>query len=301
MSRHRPGHVRPSLAAQAAGLARAEDRSGDVRPSFAALAAVVAVALAGVACASTARSPSTRAASPSATAPGMAAAGPLAGALTVFAAASLTEAFTTAEAALARSHPGLDVRFAFAGSNALATQIRQGAPADVFAAADTASMQALVDAHLVDRPATFVRNQLEIAVRPGNPKRIAGLADLARPGVTVVLGAAGVPAGDYARQALAAAGVAGVPRSFEADVKSALAKVTSGEADAAIVYATDVAAAGSTVAGVGVPDADQPAIAYPIAVVTGTRNGAAAQAFVDSAVSGDVQKALDAAGFIPPP
>jgi molybdate transport system substrate-binding protein len=222
------------------------------------------------------------------------------GPLNVFAAASLTGAFNTAKATLANANPGLTLTYNFAGSNALVAQIHQGAPADVMASADTKNMQKLVDAGLVETPVTFVKNKLEIAVAAGNPKGITGLADLAKASVTVVLEAPGVPAGDYTRQVLAAKGITVAPKSLEADVKSAVAKVTSGEADATVVYVTDVASAGSEVAGVNIPNADQPSITYPIAVVKATKNHAAAQAFVDSAVSGDVQQALEAAGFLPP-
>jgi molybdate transport system substrate-binding protein len=176
----------------------------------------------------------------------------------------------------------------------------QGAPADVFASADMPNMQKLVTAGLVDRPVTFAKNKLEIAVAPGNPKGITGLADLAKPGVTVVLEAVGVPAGDYTRSVLASMNLTVTPKSLETDVKSAIAKVTAGEADATVVYVTDVAAAGSTVTGVTIPDSAQPNIVYPIAVVKASKNQAGAQAFVNSAVSGDVQKALESAGFVPP-
>ena len=226
--------------------------------------------------------------------------GPVTGPLTVLAAASLTGAFNKAKGPLTGTYPGLDLSYDFGGSNALVAQILQGAPADVFASADTQNMQKLIDAGLVERPATFARNKLEIAVAAGNPKRITGLADLAKPGVGVVLGAPGVPAGDYARQALAKANVNVAPKSLETDVKAALAKVTSGEADATIVYVTDVAAAGPAIVGVSVPDADQPAITYPIAVIKTTKHRPAAEAFVTSAVSGEVQQALEAAGFFPP-
>jgi molybdate transport system substrate-binding protein len=222
------------------------------------------------------------------------------GSLTVFAAASLTASFNTAKATLTTANPGLTLTYVFAGSNALVAQIKQGAPADVFASADTKNMQKLVTAGLVDTPVTFAKNKLEIAVAPGNPENITGLADLAKPGVSVVLEAVGVPAGDYTRQVLTAKSLTVTPKSLETDVKSALAKVTSGEADATVVYATDVTSAGSKITGVTVPDADQPAITYPIAVVKATKNRPAAQAFVDSAVSGAVQKALEDAGFLPP-
>jgi len=194
----------------------------------------------------------------------------------------------------------LKLAYNFAGSNTLASQIIQGAPADVVASADTKNMQKLVDAGLVEGPVTFARNKLEIAVAAGNPKGITGLADLAKPGVSVVLEAAGVPAGDYTRQVLAAQKLSVTTKSLETDVKSALAKVTSGEADATVVYVTDVVAAGPKVAGIAIPEDVQPDIAYPIAVVKATKNRAGAQAFVESAVSGEVQKALETTGFLAP-
>ncbi|PZS21285.1 MAG: molybdate ABC transporter substrate-binding protein [Acidimicrobiales bacterium] len=194
----------------------------------------------------------------------------------------------------------MKLAYNFAGSNTLASQIIQGAPADVVASADTKNMQKLVDAGLVEGPVTFARNKLEIAVAAGNPKGITGLADLAKPGVSVVLEAAGVPAGDYTRQVLAAQKLSVTTKSLETDVKSALAKVTSGEADATVVYVTDVVAAGPKVAGIAIPEDVQPDIAYPIAVVKATKNRAGAQAFVESAVSGEVQKALETTGFLAP-
>jgi molybdate transport system substrate-binding protein len=257
---------------------------------------VAGLALAVSACSS---SSSSKTASPTAAVPTTTAA-PITGTLNVFAAASLTAAFNTAKTTLTSANSGLSLTYNFAGSNTLVSQIQQGAPADVFASADMKNMQKLVTAGLVGTPVTFAKNKLEIAVAAGNPKNITSLADLAKPGVTVVLEAVGVPAGDYTRQVLAAKGITVTPKSLETDVKSAVAKVTSGEADATVVYVTDVAAAGSKVAGVTIPYADQPSITYPIAVVKASKNQAAAQAFVDSAVSGDVQKALEAAGFIAP-
>lgn len=226
---------------------------------------------------------------------GSAAKGP-SGSLNVFAAASLTGAFQSVNGAV----DGSRVTYDFAGSNTLVTQIEQGAPADVFASADVANMDRLVREGLVDKPVTFARNKLEIAVAPGNPKHITGLADLANPGVSVVLAAPGVPAGDYAREVLSKMHLRVTPRSLETDVKSALAKVVSGEADATVVYATDVTAAGASVTGVSIPDALQPPITYPIAVVKSSGHKAAARAFVESVVSGAVQNALRAAGFLPP-
>ena len=175
----------------------------------------------------------------------------------MFAAASLTEAFADVGTALGAGDPGLSVRYSFAGSGALVAQVQQGAPADVVATADTASMARLVDAGLVTTPTTFARNQLQILVAPGNPLAIASLADLARPDLKVVLGAETVPAGRYAAQALQAAGITVAPVSYEADVKAAVAKVTLGEADATIVYVTDVIAAGAKGQGVAIPDAPE--------------------------------------------
>jgi molybdate transport system substrate-binding protein len=238
---------------------------------------------------------------PAATIPGpTTSAPPITGSLTVFAAASLTGAFNTAKSALTAANSGLSLTYNFAGTNALVAQITQGASADVLASADAKNMQTLVTAGLVDPPVNFVSNKLEIAVAPGNPKSITGMADLAKPGVSVVLEAVGVPAGDYTRQVLDGLHLTVTPKSLETDVKSALAKVTTGEADATVVYVTDVTAAGASVTGVGVADALQPAITYPIAVVKATKNRAAAQAFVNSAVSGNLQQVLEAAGFLPP-
>src|SRR5438132_3744089 len=270
------------------------------RPSRRVVSLVIGVIGFTVAASACGSKSSTKTAAPSTTAAPTTTTASLTGTLDVFAAASLTGAFTNAKTTLASANPGLNLTFNFAGSNALVAQITQGAPADVFASADTMNMQKLVGAGMVDAPVTFVRNKLEIAVAAGNPKHITGLADLAKPGMSVVLEAIGVPAGDYTRQVLAAKTITVMPKSLETDVKSALAKVTSGEADATVVYVTDVSAGGPKVAGVTVPDADQPAIEYPIAVVKATKNRAAAEAFVSSAVSGDVQKALEDAGFLPP-
>jgi molybdate transport system substrate-binding protein len=220
------------------------------------------------------------------------------GSLNVFAAASLTEAFNDFKA----STPSASgVTYNFAGSQALVTQIQQGAPADVFASADQKNMQKLVDHGLVETPKTFARNELEIAVAPGNPKHITGLADLETPGVVLVLEDASVPAGNYSRQAFQKAGLpAPKPRSNELDVKSTLAKLTAGEADAVIVYVTDVTAAGSKVTGVAIPDDQNVVATYPIAVVKATKHHAEAEAFVDAMVSGGGQRSLQARGFLAP-
>jgi molybdate transport system substrate-binding protein len=222
-------------------------------------------------------------------------------ALDVFAAASLTSAFNKTKEALASSGSDLDPTFNFAGSQQLVQQIQQGAGADVFASADEKNMQKLVDAKLVDAPKVFAHNKLEIAVARGNPRHIASLADLEKPGVVLVLADKSVPAGNYALQAFQKAGLpAPTPKSLELDVKSTLAKLTSGEADAVVVYVTDVKAAGDKVEGVPIPDAQNVIATYPIAVVKTSKHPTEAAAFVDEVVSGQGQQILRAAGFLPP-
>lgn len=224
---------------------------------------------------------------------------PLTGPLTVFAAASLTEAFNDLKIQLVAEHPGLDLTYNFAGSQTLVTQLQQGGDADVFASADARNMQRAVDAGLVEEVRTFARNKLEIAVAPGNPKNVRGLADLARPDLVVVLEDPSVPAGDYTRQVLSRAGVTVKPKSLELDVKAALAKVTSGEADATVVYVTDVKAAGKKVTGVPIPDDQNVIASYPIAVTKASGSSAAAHAFVDEVVTGKGQEVLMSHGFLP--
>jgi molybdate transport system substrate-binding protein len=222
------------------------------------------------------------------------------GDLTVFAAASLTEALTETAAVLEDENPGLELTFSFAGSGALVTQVQAGAPADLIAPADRASMQRLVDIGVVGEPVVFARNRLSILVAPGNPHGIEGLADLADPELKVVLADESVPAGRYAAEALDAAGVELSPVSKELDVKSTAAKVTSGEADAAIVYATDVTAAGDRGDGVEIPEEHNVIAEYPVAIVSSTGNRPGAEAYVEDLVSGDGQTALRARGFLAP-
>lgn len=231
--------------------------------------------------------------------PGTAASGTptIEGQLTVLAAASLTEALTDEQTTLRAEQPTLDLRYSFGGSGALTEQIIAGAPADVIATADTKSMDSLVAKGLVDKPQVFARNQLGILVEPGNPKKITGLADLARDDLLVVLCDENVPAGRYAAQILGLAGVSVKPRSLEPDVKAAVNKVTQGEADATIVYVTDIAAAGAKGELVAIPTADNVIATYPIAVVKATGNRAAAEAFVRTIVRGSGQDALRAHGF----
>jgi molybdate transport system substrate-binding protein len=227
------------------------------------------------------------------------------GKLTVLAAASLTGTFTKIGKDFEAANPGVHVTFSFGASSTLAQQIIQGAPADVFASAAPANMKQVADAGDVSgTPATFVRNQLVIAVPKGNPKHIAGLADLTRPGLKVVECAAQVPCGAAATKALAAATVKLTPVSLEADVKSTLAKLTLGEADAALVYRTDAMSVADKADGVEFPESAQATNDYPIAVLTHAADSAAestaAQAFVAFVRSAPEMAVLTAAGFQQP-
>ncbi len=219
-------------------------------------------------------------------------------AVTVFAAASLTAAFQSIGWAVGRADPRLRAEFNLAGSSTLAAQIEQGAPADVFASADQPNMQKLVDTGLVmGSPRVFATNRLQIVVPAGNPKGITGLADLRRPGLVVVLCAPAVPCGRYAVQALQRAGVGLVPASQEADVKAVVSKVALGEADAGIVYVTEVKAGGVKVQGIVIPDNENVVATYPIAVLKAAHDGRAAQAFVDFVLSPAGQRVLAGFGF----
>lgn len=223
------------------------------------------------------------------------------GNLTVFAAASLTQPFTRIGKDFEAANPGVKVTFSFAGSSALALQINQGAPADVFASAAPANMRTVTDAGNGEgTPATFVKNQLVIAVPRGDPRHITGLADLSRPGLKVALCAPQVPCGAAANRALAAAGVRLAPATLEEDVKSALSKVQLGEVDAALVYRTDVRAAGSGVDGVEFPESAKAINEYPIVVLKNAPDKAAARAFVAYVLSSRGMAVLTGAGFQSP-
>ena len=224
-----------------------------------------------------------------ATSCGAAPAGSAAPAFTVLAAASLTEAFED-------FGRGTTVTYSFAGSQQLVAQVEAGAPVDVVATADPDAMDRLARAGLVETPRTFAGNRLAIAVEHGNPRRIEGLVDLARNGLKVVLADPAVPAGRYANQALERAGIRVRPVSLELDVKAVASKVAFGEADAGIVYATDVAA-GSAVA---IPDAANVLATYPVAVVRASTNRRAAEAFVDRLLGPPGRGALAAHGFLSP-
>jgi molybdate transport system substrate-binding protein len=230
---------------------------------------------------------------PAAGEPGGAVTGPV----TVFAAASLTESFTALGRQFEAANPGTRVTFNFAGSSALATQINEGAPADVFAAASPKNLAAAKDAAA---PVTFARNQLVIAVAEGNPKGVAGLADLAAPGLKVALCAEAAPCGAAAKTAIGASGVTITPVTLEQDVKAALSKLKLGEVDAALVYRTDAGASAADVDAVEFPESAKAVNDYPIAVLTTARNPAGARAFVEYVLSADGVRALTEAGFQKP-
>jgi molybdate transport system substrate-binding protein len=191
------------------------------------------------------------------------------------------------------------VTFNFAGSQALATQIQQGAPADVFASADIPNMDKVKD--LVGTPQNFASNLLAIVVEKGNPKGVRTLDDLAGPDLKVVLAAEEVPAGKYAKQVLDKAGVSVQPVSQEDNVKAVVTKVSLGEADAGIVYVTDVTAGGDKVEGVDIPEAQNVTATYPIATVKASKDQEGASAFMDLVLSAEGQQVLKEYGFLPPP
>jgi molybdate transport system substrate-binding protein len=219
----------------------------------------------------------------------------------VFAAASLTETFTALGKAFQTAYPGVTVKFNFGGSSGLAQQITQGAPADVFAAASPATMKTVTDAHLAaGQPQIFVRNRLEIAVPPDNPGKVTQLKDLANSKLKVVLCAPQVPCGAAAEKALGPAGLKVKPVSQEQDVKAALTKVQLGEADAALVYRTDVKAAAGKVTGIDFPEAAKAINDYPIATLAKAPQPALANQFVQLVLSAQGKTALTQAGFESP-
>lgn len=226
--------------------------------------------------------------------------GQMHGTLTVFAAASLTETFDALAAEFEAEHPQVEVVLNYGGSSSLATQITQGAPADVFAAANESTMQLVVDAGAASDAPTFATNTLVLVTPPGNPAGVTGLADLADSDLAIALCDPVVPCGSAAQALLTNAGVTAVPDTLEDDVKAVLTKVELGEADAGLVYVTDAHAAGSTVEIVDVPEAQQVINRYPIAVLTGAPNPDAARAWVEFVLSDEGQAVLSDAGFLAP-
>jgi molybdate transport system substrate-binding protein len=221
------------------------------------------------------------------------------GEIKVFAAASLTAAFTEIGQQYTAANGGTKVTFNFAGSQALATQIQQAAPADVFASADLTNMDKVKD--LVGTPQNFASNQLQIVVEKGNPRNVATVEDLANTDLKVVLAAPDVPAGRYAAEILGKAGVTVKPVSEEDNVKAVVTKVSLGEADAGIVYVTDVTAGGDKVEGVEIPEELNVLATYPIATVKASKAQDQAQAFMDLVLSAEGQQVLKEYGFLPPP
>jgi molybdate transport system substrate-binding protein len=212
--------------------------------------------------------------------------------LTVFAAASLTNVF-----------PKIDphARYSFAGSNMLAAQIQQGLPADVFASANTALPWQLHRQGLVTRPVVFTSNRLVVVVAHGNPQHITSVRGLEKPGLRIVMAAAGVPVGDYTRKVLARLGLSdlvGKAVSQETDVREVLSKVVLGEADAGFVYATDAKTVAGQVSLLGIPKAAQPQVLYAAAAVKSSSHLQAAKAWVKGLLSKRAQKKLRAAGFL---
>ena len=230
--------------------------------------------------------------------------------LTVYAAQSLTESFEAIARAFEATRPGLKVELHFGGSSALATQIEEGAPADVFASADAPQMQRLSAARLITgEPTTFARNSLVVVVPAANRVELRRVEDLGRPGVSVVLAQPDVPIGAYSRQVIEnvsrrAPGFGTIveanTRSFEPTVRSALARVELDEADATFVYRTDAVVAGARVGIIEIPAADNVVAEYPIGVVAASTNRALAEAFIAFVQSAEGQRHLAAAGFDPP-
>jgi molybdate transport system substrate-binding protein len=213
--------------------------------------------------------------------------------LTIFAAASLTNVF-----------PAIDrhERYSFAGSNALAAQIQQGAPADVFASANTSIPFQLYDQGLVEKPVLFTRNQLVLIVPKANPAGIHSVADVGKPGVKLVVAAPGVPVGDYTRTVLKNMNQSNVLQnvvSNENDVREVLAKVALGEADAGFVYLTDARTVRGKVSTIGIRWTAQPRVSYAVAVVASSKHKAAARAWVKKLLGKAAQAKLRAAGFLP--
>jgi len=227
--------------------------------------------------------------------------GNVTGNVVVFAATSLKGAFDSIGTKFEKAHPGVTVKFNYSGSSTLATQINQGAPADVFASADDKNMKVVTsDNGASGQPEEFARNKLEIMVGAGNPKNIKTVNDLARQNIKVTVCEPAVPCGNYSKEIFANAGVTVHPVSEETTVSSVVTKVTLGEADAGIVYTTDVKANGGKTTGVPIPPDQNVTAKYPIVTVKGAPNAAGAKAFMKYVLSSAGQAVLDKFGFLPP-
>jgi molybdate transport system substrate-binding protein len=220
----------------------------------------------------------------------------------VFAAASLKNTFSQIGETFQQQNPGTTVTFSFAGSSDLVAQIIAGAPADVFASADSNNMTKATDAGVVaGSPVDFATNTLTIVTPPGNPAGVTSFADLAKPDLAVVVCAPQVPCGAATERIETANGVTLTPVSEESSVNDVLNKVTSGEADAGLVYVTDASAAGDKVSTVSFPESTTVLNTYPIATLTGAADPALATKFVELVTGPDGQQVLAAAGFRPAP
>lgn len=218
--------------------------------------------------------------------------------LTVYAAASLTAAFEDIAAEFEKEHDGVDVELSFGGSSDLVTQIQEGAPADVFASADTANMDKLSAADLTGaEPEAFATNRLEIAVPPGNPAGIQTFQDLAKPGLALVVCAPEVPCGAAAQSVAQVAGVTLDPVSEEQSVTDVLGKISSGEGEAGLVYVTDIAAASEDVEGITFPESGEVVNTYPIAPVADSGESDLAAEFVEFVLGDTGQGVLAGYGF----
>jgi molybdate transport system substrate-binding protein len=220
------------------------------------------------------------------------------GDITVFAATSLTESFTEVGEAFSAANPDSSATFVFDASSTLVQQIAEGAPADVFASADTTNMDKLTDAGLnASEPVVFATNLLTIIVAAGNPLGITGVVDLADTDIKTVVCDPEVPCGNYANQIFTAAGVTVTPVSLEQNVRGVVTKVTSGEADAGIVYVTDVIAAGDAAGRVDIPEDINVVAQYPIASVAESGSPAVDEAFIDFLLGDEGQAILADHGF----
>lgn len=215
--------------------------------------------------------------------------------ITVAAAASLTNVFSDVAAAYTAEHPETTITFSFAGSSAIAEQIRQGAPIDVFASAGVSSMQPIADEGLVTDVTDFATNDLQIAVPPGNPAAVTSLADLS--GITLIVCQVEVPCGVAATALFDRNDLDVSPSSYESDVRAVLTKIEADEADAGIVYSTDIVAAGDAVVGIEIPAAANVTTTYQAATVAESGHTDAAASFVAFLTTPQAQQILTAAGF----
>ena len=263
------------------------------------VAALAVAAVAGCSSSSTS-SPSSAPSTSSSSAPAASSSALPAGTITVFAASSLKETFTTLGKQFEAAHPGDTVKFSFGASSTLATQITDGAPADVFASAAPKNMETVVSAGDASSPQDFAKNTAEIAVPPSNPANVTSVNDLAKSSVKVALCEPQVPCGVVAAGVFKNAGITVKPVTLQPDVKSVLTQVELGNVDAGVVYVTDVKAAGSKVKGIIIPASQNASTVYPIAAITSSAHKSEAEAFVAYVLSPAGQQVLTAAGFQKP-